>query len=201
MEKVVNDKYRFERKIVVDAIKYEDLIYMLKSQGYNELFPERDICNLYLDDLNYHSLKDNVLGNAKRLKHRIRWYGNLFGSIERSVLEQKIKVGNVGFKNSFKISRTFSLIESLGFSELTNLVRNILEDLKENIFIDFVYPASINTYTRSYYGDIDNRFRITIDKDIKYYSFQNEIRIEKRDRRVIIEIKYKMKMKFMFRIF
>ena len=107
MEKVVNNNYRFERKIVVDSIKHEDLIYMFKSQGFNELFPERDICNLYLDDLNYHSLKDNILGNTKRLKHRIRWYGDLFGTIEKSVLEQKIKVGNVGFKNNFKISKKF----------------------------------------------------------------------------------------------
>jgi|SaaInlStandDraft_1057018.scaffolds.fasta_scaffold72209_2 hypothetical protein len=191
MEKVVNNNYRFERKIVVDSIKYEDLIYMFKSQGFNELFPERDICNVYLDDLNYHSLKDNILGNTKRLKHRIRWYGNLFGSIEKSVLEQKIKVGNVGFKNNFKISKKFTFLDSLSFSELTNLVRNILEDLKENIFIDFLYPASINTYTRCYFSDIFNRFRITIDKDIKYYSFQNEIKIAKSDPRVIIEIKYK----------
>lgn len=46
MEKVVNNNYRFERKIVVDSIKYEDLIYMFKSQGFNELFPERDISTL-----------------------------------------------------------------------------------------------------------------------------------------------------------
>ena len=191
MGKAVNNNYRFERKIVLDSIKYEDLIFMFKSQGYNELYPERDICNLYLDDLNYHSLKDNILGNSKRLKHRIRWYGNLFGRIEKSVLEQKIKVGNVGFKNNFKISKKFTFSESLSFSKLTNLVRHILEDLKENIFIDFIYPASINTYTRCYYSDIFNKFRITIDKNIKYYSFQNKIKIEKSDPRIIIEIKYK----------
>lgn len=191
MGKVVNNKYRFERKIVLDSIKYEDLISMFKSQGYNELYPERDICNLYLDDLNHHSLNDNILGNSKRLKHRIRWYGNLFGRIEKSVLEQKIKVGNVGFKNNFEITKKFTFSESLGFSKLTDLVRHILEGLKENILIDFLYPASINTYTRCYYSDISNRFRITIDKDIKYYSFQNEIKIEKSDSRIIIEIKYK----------
>jgi hypothetical protein len=191
MGKAVNNNYRFERKIVLDSIKYEDLIFMFKSQGYNELYPERDICNLYLDDLNYHSLKDNILGNSKRLKHRIRWYGNLFGRIEKSVLEQKIIVLFVWFKNNFKIIILFTFSESLSFSKLTNLVRHILEDLKENIFIDFIYPASINTYTRCYYSDIFNKFRITIDKNIKYYSFQNKIKIEKSDPRIIIEIKYK----------
>ena len=108
MEKVVNNKYRFERKIIVDSFSYQDLIYLFKSQGFSELFPERKICNLYLDDLNYSSYFDNVLGNSNRLKHRIRWYGELFGIHDKFTLEQKIKKGNVGIKNNFVVEKNLT---------------------------------------------------------------------------------------------
>ncbi|MFK7832218.1 MAG: VTC domain-containing protein [Winogradskyella sp.] len=190
MEKAVNNTYRFERKIVVDSHSYDDLIYMFKARGFSKLFPERNICNLYLDDLNHSAYFDNILGNSKRLKHRIRWYGNLFGTVKKITLEQKIKRGNVGLKKNFKVEKEFDFSPTLTFSQLTKLVRHVIHDLRDNIFVDILYPASINTYTRSYYSDAFNRFRITFDKDIKYYSFQNRIKLEKTDPRIIIEIKY-----------
>ena len=190
MEKAVNNKYRFERKIIIDSHSYDDLIYMFKARGFSQLYSERNICNLYLDDLNNSAYFDNILGNSKRLKHRIRWYGNLFGTVKKITLEQKIKRGNVGLKNNFKVEKEFDFSQTLNFSQLTKLVRFVLNDLRDKIFVDILYPASINTYTRSYYGDVFNKFRITFDKDIKYYSFQNKIKLEKKDHRIIIEIKY-----------
>jgi hypothetical protein len=190
MEKAVNNKYRFERKIIIDSHSYDDLIYMFKTRGFSELFPERNICNLYLDDLNHNAYFDNILGNSKRLKHRIRWYGDLFGTVRKITLEQKIKRGNVGIKNNFKIEKEFDFLPALNFSQLTKLVRHLLSDLRDKIFVDILYPASINTYTRAYYSDAFNRFRITFDKDIKYYAFQNSIKLTKKEPRVIVEIKY-----------
>lgn len=190
MEKAVNNKYRFERKIIIDSHSYDDLIYMFKARGFSELFPERNICNLYLDDLNHSAYFDNILGNSKRLKHRIRWYGNLFGTVQKITLEQKIKRGNVGVKNNFKVEKEFDFLQTLNFSRLTKLVRHLLGDLRDKILVDILYPASINTYTRAYYSDALKRFRITFDKDIKYYAFQNSIKLAKKDPRVIVEIKY-----------
>jgi len=190
MEKAVNNKYRFERKIIIDSHSYDDLIIMFKARGFSKLFPERSICNLYLDDLNHSAYYDNILGNSKRLKHRIRWYGSLFGTVQKITLEQKIKRGNVGIKNNFKVEKEFDFLPTLNFSQLTKLVRYVLHDLKDKVFINILYPASINTYTRAYYSDAFNRFRITFDKDIKYYSFQNRIKLEKTDHRIIVEIKY-----------
>jgi SPX domain protein involved in polyphosphate accumulation len=190
MEKVVNNKYRFERKIIVNSHTYEDLIFLFKSKGFSQLYPERNICNIYLDDLNNHAYIDNINGNYKRLKHRIRWYGELFGLVTQISLEQKIKRGNVGIKNHFKIKKEFEFSSFYNHSQLTKLVRSLLSNLKNKILVDLMYPASINTYTRSYYGDILSRFRITFDKNIKYYSFQNKIKLQKTDERIIVEIKY-----------
>jgi hypothetical protein len=190
MEKAVNNTYRFERKIIVDSHSYDDLIFMFKARGFSKLFPQRNICNLYLDDLNNSAYFDNILGNSKRIKHRIRWYGNLFGTVNKITLEQKIKRGNVGLKNNFKVEKIFDFSPTLNFSQLTKLVRHILGDLKHEIFVDILYPASINTYTRSYYSDVLNKFRITFDKDVRYYSFQNKIKLERTEKSIIIEIKY-----------
>ena len=190
MEKAVNNTYRFERKLVINSHEYEDLIFFFKSRGFNQLYPERNICNIYLDDLNYHSYFDNVDGNNKRLKHRIRWYGNLFGSIKKITLEQKIKSGTVGKKVNFKIEKEFLFTNNLNHIQLTKLVRSLLSSLKNKIFVSLLYPTSINTYTRSYYSDYSSKFRITFDKNIKYYSFYNKIKLQKSDERVIVEIKY-----------
>jgi hypothetical protein len=190
MEKAVNNTYRFERKLVVNSHEYEDLIFLFKSRGFNQLYPERNICNIYLDDLNYHSYFDNIDGNNKRLKHRIRWYGNLFGSIKKITLEQKIKRGTVGKKVNFKIEKEFLFTNNLNHIQLTKLVRSLLSSLKNKIFVSLLYPTSINTYTRSYYSDYLSKFRITFDKNIKYYSFHNKIKLQKSDERIIVEIKY-----------
>lgn len=190
MGKVVNNDYRFERKIVIDSHFYEDLIFLIKSRGFNVLYPERKVCNLYLDDLNYHSYFDNILGNTNRKKNRIRWYGKLFGKVSNFTLEQKIKKGNVGLKNSFKIKKDFNFSKELNYIKLKNLVYEILKDLNSKILVKIMFPSSINTYTRSYYSDIDKKFRITIDKEIKYYSFQHKIKLERIDKNLIIEIKY-----------
>ena len=190
MEKAVNNNYRFERKLVIDSHEYEDLIFLFKSRGFNQLYPERNICNIYLDDLNYHSYFDNIDGNNKRLKHRIRWYGNLFGSVKKITLEQKIKRGTVGEKINFKIEKEFLFTNNLNYIQLTTLVRSLLSNLKNKIFISLLYPTSINTYTRSYYSDSLSKFRITFDKNIKYYSIYNKIKLQKSDKRIIVEIKY-----------
>jgi hypothetical protein len=190
MEKVANNTYRFERKIIIDSHRYKDLIFMFKVNGFSELFPERQICNIYLDDMNNHSFLDNVNGNYKRLKHRIRWYGDLFGLVKQITLEQKIKIGNVGEKNNFKIQKEFEFSRHCTYGQLTRLVRSLLINIKDKVLVDLLYPASINTYTRSYYSDISKKFRITFDKNVKYYSFQNKIKLEKIDKRIIIEIKY-----------
>jgi hypothetical protein len=190
MAKAVNNTYRFERKIVVNSHEYEDLIFLFKSRGFNKLYPERNICNIYLDDLNYHSYLDNVDGNNKRLKHRIRWYGNLFGLIKKITLEQKIKRGTVGKKINFKIEKEFLFTNNLDHIQLTKLIRSLLSSLKNKIFLSILYPTSINTYTRSYYSDSLSKFRITFDKNIKYYSLHNKIKLQKSDERIIVEIKY-----------
>ena len=190
MEKAVNNIYRFERKLVLNSHYYDDLILLFKTRGFNKLYPERDICNIYMDDLRYHSYFDNILGNTNRLKHRIRWYGSLFGKIDNAILEQKIKKGTVGKKLNFKIDKQFEFKSEFNFRQLTKLIRHILKNLKNKIFVDILFPTSINTYTRNYYGDYSARYRITFDKNIKYYSFNNMIKEQKNDERIVLEIKY-----------
>ena len=196
MEKAVNNIFRFERKIVVNSHQYRDLILLFKAQGFNELYSERNICNIYLDDLQHHSYFDNIDGNNKRLKHRIRWYGDLFGKIKQITLEQKIKFGTVGKKVNFKIEKEFEFKSNINYLDLTNFVRDLIISLKDKVFVSLLYPTSINTYTRSYYSDYSNKFRITIDKNIKYYSLQNKIKLQKSDERIIVEIKYENENEF-----
>ena len=130
MEKAVNNNFRFEKKILVNSHLYKDLIYLFKSKGFKSLYPSRNICNLYLDDFNFTSYQDNVLGNCNRLKHRIRWYGELFKRVNKLKLEQKIKKGNVGKKNKFEINKSFILDKKYNLNELKKLIKNLLSHLE-----------------------------------------------------------------------
>jgi hypothetical protein len=44
---------------------------------------------------------DNVSGLSKRVKVRIRWYGDLYGHIQSPILEFKIRNNTLGSKVSF----------------------------------------------------------------------------------------------------
>ena len=110
--------------------------------------------------------------------------------VNKITLEQKIKSGTVGKKINFKIEKEFLFSNNLNYIQLTILVRSILSGLKNKIFSSLLYPTSINTYTRSYYSDPLSKFRITFDKNIKYYSIYNKIKLQKSDERIIVEIKY-----------
>ena len=81
---------------------------------------------------------------------RIRWYGDLFGIVEKPVLELKIKEGMVGTKVSyplqpFRLETGFSL-KNLNFSILES---EVPERLKKDL--SFFQLSLLNRYSRKYY--------------------------------------------------
>ena len=53
--------------------------------------PDRYINNIYFDTVNLDNNWDNVAGNSKRMKIRVRWYNDLFSNISNPILEFKLK--------------------------------------------------------------------------------------------------------------
>ena len=67
---------------------------------------------------------DNIEGQTNRIKVRIRWYNNLFGSIENPTLELKIKNGLLGKKISTNIKQ-FTFDNNTNLDNLDQSIKNV----------------------------------------------------------------------------
>ncbi|MDA3884998.1 MAG: polyphosphate polymerase domain-containing protein [Candidatus Delongbacteria bacterium] len=183
---------RYERKIPINgysANQVENLI-KLHPQCFKEIFFERRINNIYFDDLNNSALNDNIDGRDRRVKYRLRWYGEHFGIIEPT-LELKIKIGPVGYKRSFKLGKVF-LPKDFQSSFIKSYILNseIPKDVLEGIVNS--NPVLFNSYRRKYFLSFDNKFRITLDKNIEYAKIEKGLSFRNNfgEDLLVVEIKY-----------
>ena len=188
------EKSRYERKFVVSDMEYHNIVQQVRlhNAGFREIFHPRYINNIYLDTTELDFYFDNVSGKGSRKKARIRWYGDLFGKVEKPVLEFKIREGMLGNKLSFPlkpftVDNDFSL-ETLkkvyADSDLPGWVYEVLMLLK---------PSLLNRYKRKYNLNFDGDFRLTLDTDLSYYLIgngNNTFMQSHKGEGVIVELKY-----------
>ena len=160
---------------------------------FREIFQERTVNNIYFDTCDFKNFMDNVNGNSERKKVRIRWYGELFGKIEKPVLEYKIKSSIVGKKESYPI-KGFSLDATFDYATVVDVIKqsNVPEIVKEDF--QYVEPALLNNYKRKYFLSSDKNYRVTIDRDLAYYNIKknNNLFLSKfqKHQTIIVELKY-----------
>lgn len=184
--------YRFERKFTTDVHRFYEVEQQVKNHPacFHEIFHQRRINNIYFDTDQFNLLSDNITGNPHRQKYRIRWYGEDFSQAVNPVLEIKIKKGFLGYKRSFPLP-DFLLNDPLDVNikqvfkqaQLSKDVAEVVATIKPKLF---------NTYLRKYYRSFDQRFRITIDKDIHYYQ-KSPGKISTQhptDQLIVVELKY-----------
>ena len=159
---------------------------------FSEIFHERYVNNIYFDSMNLDAYHDNESGTSQRVKTRVRWYGDLFGTIQEPVLELKIKDSIVGGKitfplKSFALNSNFSsgvFQAAINTSEIPALVK---EDLR------LMQPASLNRYLRKYFQSTDRKYRLTLDWNMEFYTIgRNHNTFQKmRDySHTVLELKY-----------
>jgi len=186
--------YRFERKFCTQLSKYEvEHIVKTNPEIFSEIFHERHVNNIYLDTPNLTFFYENNFGKSQRKKVRIRWYGDLYGSINKPVLEFKIKEGLVGYKISFLLE-PFELNENFDIDTLSQVFRNSYLPDWVTREITELEPKLLNSYTRKYFRSFNKLFRITIDKDLIYHDIQkrNNTFLKKHIdyNEIILELKY-----------
>ncbi|MGD8458675.1 MAG: VTC domain-containing protein [Anaerolineales bacterium] len=195
MTQQATDLYRYERKFLVDQLdEYQAKALIRRHPSlFYEPYPPRYINNFYLDTPDMDNYYDNVGGSGNRRKVRIRWYGELFGQIDKPVLEFKIKRGLVGTKHhykfpSFTIEQGYHdkyLMEKVKESDLPAQVKYILRD--QNVVL-------LNRYYRRYYATRDERYRVTLDTGLTFYRIErltNRFTHKQTDyRNIVVELKY-----------
>jgi len=182
--------YRFERKFSIKPEFYFKFIAQLLRSGYSEIHHQRTINNIYLDDYDFSNVTDNVEGISQRKKTRIRWYGDLTASSKKTI-EFKIKSDDVNRKENIPLNK----LQLTSIKQTQLFWDNIKNELIENNNVKFMtnqlyalHPTLLNNYTRNYYLNSDESIRITIDKDLYYYS--PIYFTETQDPNIIVEIKY-----------
>lgn len=173
-EKSDRANYRYERKFFVSQLTKEEIesIVQLHPAMFSEIYHRRYINNIYLDTNDFSNYVDSIDGLACRVKVRIRWYKELFGTVEKPVLEMKIKKGLLGRKVSYPI-RPFLFDDNFSSECILKTFREseIPDLIKTKIF--FLKPVLLNRYNRRYFQSADGNYRITIDDSLVFYRYNN----------------------------
>ncbi|MCI0696940.1 VTC domain-containing protein [candidate division KSB1 bacterium] len=189
------ENLRYERKFVVSELMPHEIeaLVRLHPAMFFEAYPQRFVNNLYLDSHDLKSYFDNVDGLKDRMKVRIRWYGDLFGIIEKPVLELKSKNDLVGEKASFPLV-PFAMDERFQLDTIHEVFRNdeIPEIMKMQLLS--LEPVLLNRYSRKYFQSVNHDYRITIDSEMEFYAInaQNNTFSQKYIDTVntVVELKY-----------
>ena len=163
--------YRFERKYVIPHTLKNDIDFIIKTSPFScrSIHQPRQVNNIYFDGLFLQNYFDNIDGNNKRSKYRIRWYGELLDEIKNIKLEIKIKQNLLGHKELFLLN-SFDTRKGIFYNDIISLLINseLPFDLMQKL--KFMKPALLNSYQRRYYESYDRKIRITIDDKLFYQS-------------------------------
>lgn len=154
---------RLEKKIFLTKDKFFIFKKWLIEKGAKKIYHDRIVKSLYFDNQNLQSYYDSEEGVVPRKKVRLRQYNNS----KKINLEKKYTLASYRAKFS---SKNFLNKNNLSFHDsLYGLLK----------------PKVIVTYNRSYYKFAN--YRITIDKNIKYYKYKS--RFFKSEKAIVAEIK------------
>lgn len=188
---------RYEKKFVINELEKEEIenVVRLHPGLFSEIFYERQVNNLYLDSIGLRSFQEHLIGTAERLKIRIRWYGKMFGDLQKPVLEIKTKRNELANKLHFQL-KPFNLDKNFSYSYLrkiflaSKLPNWLIEELKISQLV------LLNCYKRKYFLSADKRFRLTLDTNIEFFKIKNHgnlfLENLKSDEN-ILELKYNFK--------
>jgi hypothetical protein len=186
--------WRYERKYFLEFISADEveLLIHMNPRHFRQIHPDRYINNIYLDTPTLRCYWENVDGVSPRFKYRIRWYGDLHQGGAEAILEIKRKLNVVGDKIRIPLGdfNTAGAISEDG-------VRALFESAGRNE--PFLSPGHglkcilVNRYLRRYYASFDGLFRATVDRGLRFHSFQigrSMSNVFVNETAAIVEIKY-----------
>lgn len=198
MEKAVNNSptpgQRYERKFLVSGLTASEVESLIRFHPamFSQIYQPRFVNSLYLDSPDLRNYFDNLAGIQNRVKVRIRWYGDLFGHVERPLLEVKVKSNTLGQKESYPLT-SFSVNHDFSFEAIRQVFQSsfLPETLKvELLGLEGVF---VGRYHRTYYQSACRHYRLTLDRDLEFYrlGFNNSFLHKSADFvHTVLELKY-----------
>lgn len=189
-------KKRYETKFSVTSINFHEIEHILKTHPavFKKIFYKRNVNNIYFDNIDLSSYRDNIEGEKYRRKVRIRWYGNLFGECKEPKLEVKNKSGPLGWKERHKLTN-FTINDHMYF-DYKSLINNLIKAENFDVLklnLPHLRPTLLNRYERSYYLSADKKYRVTLDTNMQFYSINPVLEFFKTysdEEKTVVELKY-----------
>tara|TARA_B100001059_G_C17660394_1_gene489150 strand:+ start:65 stop:745 length:681 start_codon:yes stop_codon:yes gene_type:complete len=162
----MTDLHRYEIKFVLNDMQLSEAESWIASQtSMISKHEPRIVSSLYMDDVDFSSVKDNLTGISKRKKFRLRWYGEIPENFQ-PVFEIKGRDDRAGFKNTYPISSLDGHIHMISINQI--IKKCSTELLSQNYLIDRpLIPTLEVKYLRNYFQDL-NGIRVTLDQDISF---------------------------------
>ena len=161
-------EFRHENKFIVSNAQLELIRYRispLMKRDRNQKDGFYTITSLYFDDINDRCLNENLNGDDRRDKYRIRIYNNDFQCIK---LEKKSKVHGMTRKISVLLDREECKLMVLGKIPYE---KRDLDSKKQRLFCEMqmcgLRPTSIVEYERTAFINRVGNVRITFDRNIR----------------------------------
>jgi len=195
MESKIKTK-RYETKFRITYLNYYEIENLVKTHPaiFREIYNKRNINNIYFDTNDLSNYLDNVEGETSRQKVRIRWYGDLFGVPNKPKLEIKNKRGLLGWKERYEIKNfSLNMKRPFNYKEVFDELLNSNDFNILRLNLNSLRPTLMNRYERTYYLSHDKKFRITLDRKMKFYSinpFIDHFKTFTDTENTIIELKY-----------
>jgi len=187
--------FRYEKKFYVENITRQELEALLKQHPaiFREIYNQRRVNNIYLDTPQFRSYYESCDGVSKRVKFRIRWYRDTFGTIMEPALEVKLKHNHHVGKMSYRLN-AFKVDESLNENDVLALIKNSEVPALIRLKLQGFNMKILNAYQRKYFLSSHGSFRVTLDWGMRVYrlrSNQNNFVYDHRQyNHAILEFKY-----------
>ncbi len=162
-------KYRNEWKYCEEEADLLAIKFRLDSILSHDLHAgengKYEVHSLYFDDYKNTCAKENVAGEGKRFKYRIRYYGD---ETDKLWLEKKEKLNSYCYKRQCALSE--EEYKSIMEGDAMNVFWNTKEQLLREFCVDIVtkrfIPRVIIDYEREAYVENITNLRITLDYNI-----------------------------------
>ena len=156
--------YRYEDKFSVDLSEVDTFRALVEGghSDFQQTYPDRKILSVYYDTDTYLLASQNINGESRRNKCRLRFYDNQVAS---SCFEIKSKNGSVGYKVSCPVQvDTGPLPSAARLFKYNELFCHPLAGCAVRL-----HPKLLVVYNRKYYvSKIDDSIRLTFDTKIQY---------------------------------
>jgi SPX domain protein involved in polyphosphate accumulation len=168
---------RYEIKYAVPLLDQHMIEQCITAHpaSFRKAFPDRVVNNIYFDSPDLQCYYQNINGDPIRTKLRYRWYGDQ-SAINSGHIEIKRKEHQLGYKEHLEVP-----LETQAFDHV--------KKIKDGGLPSSLQATLWNKYHRAYYLSMDGRYRITVDTDLSFGSYDTAQSTEITSQ-IIVEIKF-----------